>query len=426
MTSYQWILKRGILKRGIHKSGMITWLLACVTLLLWTTSFATVTRDPAESTLRQDMSVILTAPEDGAVLLDDSLPQFYWEVEGESRLFFKLQFSRVSTFRNAYTLPQTRWMANVSTETIPQSFWENIWQNRIQPAAMNAEPVYWRVVARGPDLTETLISDIRDFTVSTEDTVYTNSLGMNFQRIEPASFEMGSPEDESGRFEDEPRHEVTLSEAYYIQTTEVTQGQWREVMGDNPSYFIDCGDACPVEWVSWEDVQAFIAALNERGEETYALPTEAQWEYAARGGTSTAFSNGDISVTDCGFDASLDVVGWYCGNSEITYPGCVDLSGMGGEDCAGIHEVAGKEPNPFGLYDMHGNVWEWCQDWYDATYAGAAAVTDPEGPASGTHRVMRGGGWESNARGCRSANRSSKTPGYAGAGIGFRLIVILP
>jgi len=371
-------------------------------------------------------SVALVSPENGTVLDQTTLPHFSWQVEGDAQLSFKLQFSPRSNFRRAYTLPQNRWMEELSTENIPQSFWEQVWQNRIQPMAQNSDKVYWRVVAKNPGQAGALISDVRTFTVSSESDTLTNSLGMTFKLIESGTFMMGSPADEAGRYDNEVQHEVTISQAYYMQTTEVTQAQWNTLMEDNPSYFTQCGDNCPVEQVSWESVQTFIGLLNEFGEGTYALPTEAEWEYAARGGSSQAFANGDISQTDCGFDSALDAVGWYCGNSQISYSECVDLSGMGGSDCAGPHETALKQPNAFGLYDMHGNVWEWCQDWYDESYEGGVSVTDPQGPFSGNRRVMRGGGWEANARGCRSANRSDKTPGYAGAGLGFRLKRILP
>ena len=238
---------------------------------------------------------------------------------------------------------------------------------------------------------------------------YTNSLGMTFNLIPAGTFMMGSPEDELGRASGEIQHQVTITHSFYMQTTEVTQGQWAAVMGSNPSYYSQCGDNCPVEYVSWYDVQDFIAALNSRGEGTYRLPTEAEWEYAARAGSTTAFANGDITVTHygffrCGHDPNLDAIGWYCGNS-----------GPGGK-----RPVAQKLPNAWGLYDMHGNVWEWVQDWY-GSYP-TTGITDPTGPETGSTGVIRGGYWGNPAWTCRSACRGNNMPNARINLIGFRLL----
>ncbi len=166
---------------------------------------------------------------------------------------------------------------------------------------------------------------------------------MDFVLIKAGTFMMGSPEDEEGRYYKEIQHQVILTQDYYMQTTELTQGQWEAVMGSNPSNFYNCGSNCPVEKVSWNDIQAFIEKLNQRGEGIYRLPTEAEWEYAARAGSTTAFANGGITERGCSYDANLDAMGWYYGNAD------------------GTHPVAQKLPNAWGLYDMHGNVWEWCQ-----------------------------------------------------------------
>jgi formylglycine-generating enzyme required for sulfatase activity len=231
----------------------------------------------------------------------------------------------------------------------------------------------------------------------------TNSIGMTFVRINPGTFWMGSPTDEPGRYSDETRHQVTLTNGYYLQTTEVTQGQWKAVMGSNPSHFSSCGEDCPVEKVSWTDVQEFISALNTlEGTTKYRLPTEAEWEYAARAGSMTAFANGEITKTDCDHDPNLAVMGWYCGNSGDT-----------------THPVAQKQANAWGLYDMHGNVREWCSD-LDGSYP-SSAVTDPTGPSSGSDRVCRGGGYLNYARVCRSAHRYSHSPGDSYSDLGFRL-----
>ena len=243
-----------------------------------------------------------------------------------------------------------------------------------------------------------------DVSVVTGDS-YTNSLGMTFHLIPAGTFTMGSPGSELGRGTDETQHQVTLTQSYYMQTTEVTQGQWRAAMGSNPSYFSNCGDDCPVEKVSWNDIQSFITKMNQSGEGTYRLPTEAEWEYAARAGSTSAFSNGGITETMCGYDQSLDAMGWYCGNDSST-----------------TSPVALKQPNAWGLYDMHGNVMEWCQDWYGVYPTGS--VTDPVGPLTGSDRVRRGGSYNSIVELCRSADRGFANPGARLDSFGFRLVAL--
>ena len=235
----------------------------------------------------------------------------------------------------------------------------------------------------------------------------TNSLGMKFVYIEPGTFTMGSPTSELGRESNETQHQVTLTKGYYMQTTEVTQGQWKAVMGTNPSSFDTCGDNCPVEGVSWNDAQSFITALNALGEGTYRLPTEAQWEYACRAGSTTAFANGEITQTRCDNDPNLNAMGWYCGNAGVT-----------------PHPVAQKQANAWGLYDMHGNVFEWCQDWYDDYPSGS--VTDPIGPTSGSYRVFRGGSWGYDSQYCRSAIRYHGTTDYRYYDFGGFRVALLP
>jgi len=232
----------------------------------------------------------------------------------------------------------------------------------------------------------------------------TSAIGMKFVYIQPGTFMMGSPANEPGRDDDEKQHHVTLTKGFYMQTTEVTQGQWTEVMGNNPSKFKNCGVDCPVEKVSWNDVQQFINKLNQReGSSTYRLPTEAEWEYSARAGSDTAFAKSGISELKCGYDNNLDAMGWYCGNANKK-----------------THAVAQKQPNAWGLYDMHGNVYEWCQDWFGDYPSGT--VTDPTGPSGGSDRVSRGGGWNGDARWCRSASRSKSNPGRGNGVKGFRLL----
>ena len=231
----------------------------------------------------------------------------------------------------------------------------------------------------------------------------TNTLGMEFVYIPPGSFMMGSPLGESVIDDDYDRqHRVTFTEGFYLQTTEVTQGQWDRVMGNNPSHFKNCGSDCPVETVSWDDVQTFIRKLNQmEGIDKYRLPTEAEWEYSARAGTATTFSwgnNQDCSKANYGSGHSTEC--------ERTNPGRTMKTGS-------------FPPNPWGLYDMSGNVWEWCQDWDDGYPSGS--VTDPKGASLGVCRVVRGGSWNDYARFCRSAYRHGVEPDEGGNSLGFRL-----
>jgi formylglycine-generating enzyme required for sulfatase activity len=233
-----------------------------------------------------------------------------------------------------------------------------------------------------------------------------NSIGMKFVRIPPDTFMIGSPPKEPGHTFNEKQHLVTLSKEFYIQTTEVTQSQWKEVMGNNPSKFNKCGDDCPVEKVSWNDVQDFIHRLNQRdGSGIYRLPTEAEWEYAARAETKTPFSFGQCLTTD---QANYD--------GNYPFPKCSN-----GEFRKKTVPVASFSPNNWGLYDMHGNVWEWCQDWYKSYPPGS--VTDPTGPRKGSSRLHRGGSWFSGAGPCRSANRNFSSPGARKFDLGFRLVM---
>jgi len=212
-------------------------------------------------------------------------------------------------------------------------------------------------------------------------------IGSNFILIPAGTFLMGSPAEEPERSAGEQQHQVTISKPFYMQTTPVTHGQWKSVRGGNPSFFKDGGDDCPVEQVSWDDVQEFIRRLNrQEGVDKYYLPTEVEWEYAARSGGSGQKYPGTDN------EAELGNYAWYGKNS-----GCK------------THPVEQKKPNGLGLYDMAGNVYEWCQDWF-GNYPLVGNITDPLGPLSGSHRVVRGGSWFSDAVYCRSASRYDCTP----------------
>ena len=206
--------------------------------------------------------------------------------------------------------------------------------------------------------------------------------------IPAGKFVMGSPESENGRKSDETRHEVTLTKPFYICKYETTQEQYESVMGSNPSS--TKGAKLPVTNVSWEDCQEFVNKLNASTKGGYRLPTEAEWEFACRAATSMVYSYGDSLVKS---DANIDV--------------------------DSIKAVGSYKANAFGLYDMHGNVWEWCEGWYGDYPVGE--VTDPKGAAAGTHRVLRGGSFHDIVSAARSSNRNSDTPSNRFYSVGFRL-----
>jgi len=271
------------------------------------------------------------------------------------------------------------------------------WSRLIQSGALIAGVL---LAAMGAHCEET-IGDIR----------WRNSLGMEFLKIPPGSFMMGSPEKEQFRDEDETPHLVRLTRAFFIQETEVTQAQWKAVMGSNPSFFRDCGDNCPVERVSWNDATRFLEALNGRGEGRYRLPTEAEWEYACRAGSATPFSWGD--APDCR-------MGLFNNNPRRGVAKCLAEVLARGLKPGSTAPVRSYPPNKWGLYDMHGNVWEWCQDWYGPYPKGE--VTDPKGPEQGSFKVRRGGSWFKYATFGRSANRNYAHPASRYNTTGFRLV----
>ena len=225
-----------------------------------------------------------------------------------------------------------------------------------------------------------------------------STIGMELVLIPAGSFMMGSSKIVY-RKNEKPPHEVEIPQSFYLQITQVSQRQWQGVMWNNPSDFRDCGADCPVEKVSWDDTKKFIQKLNVmEGTNNYRLPTEAEWEYACRAGTTTDYSFGD--------DADeLGKYAWFVENSDKR-----------------THSVGKKKPNAWGLYDMHGNVWEWVEDdWHD-TYVGAPDdgrpwIDHPRAP----NRTGRGGGWGNDAQECRSAGRSSGTTDHKDGLLGFRL-----
>ena len=236
---------------------------------------------------------------------------------------------------------------------------------------------------------------------------YRNSVGMVFKRIHPGTFLMGSPDSEEGTRDNEgPQHEVTIANGFWIQDTPVTRQQYRDVLGEDPSQFKHDWD-CPVESVSWDDCQRFIAALNAReGTTAYRLSSESEWEYACRAGTTGPFSF-DLPIT-------TDLAN-YDGNHS--YAG-----GPKGEYRAKTTPVRQFEANPWGLYDVHGNVWEWCEDWWHKDYLGAPSDGTAWTAGEETLRVLRGGSWKGSPAYLRSAGRGGGAPGNRDyGGIGLRL-----
>ncbi len=236
-----------------------------------------------------------------------------------------------------------------------------------------------------------------DYSAIKVETFYVNGLSFEMVYVEGGSFDMGATSEQGNdaRGNEKPVHSVTLS-GYYIGMYEVTQELWEAVMGSNPSYFK--GAQKPVESVSWNDCQEFVAELNRLTGMTFRLPTEAEWEYAARGGNKSSHYkySGSGNIGD---------VAWYWDNSGKK-----------------PHAVGTKSPNELGIYDMSGNVYEWCSDRYGDYSAGAQ--TNPQGPSSGFDRVFRGGSWGGKARACRVSNRDYNGPSSSSSIAGLRLVLV--
>ena len=255
-----------------------------------------------------------------------------------------------------------------------------IWWNVLQdfPRGLNSQ-ITWEITAGGQAFTDA-------------------ATGMEFVFVKGGCYEMGDTFGD-GQRDEKPVHNVCVND-FYLGKYEVTQGQWLAVMGNNPSRFKDCGANCPVEQVSWNDTQDFIGRLNGKTGKNYRLPTEAEWEYAARsGGKKEKYTGGD----------DLDRVAWYGANSGNK-----------------THPAGTKAPNGLGLYDVSGNVWEWCQDWYRDKYYSDSPRNNPPGPSSGTSRVLRGGSWVNKAENVRAAYRSGNVPAFRDVSYGFRLSLSAP
>ena len=248
------------------------------------------------------------------------------------------------------------------------------------------------------------------------------AIEMELIGIPAGTVTMGSPADEKNRFEDEEQVSVTLTQSFELGKTEVTQGQWKEVMGTEPwdgQKYVKADKDCPATYVNWGDATEFCKKLTAierksgklKADEEYRLPTEAEWEYACRAGTETAFSFGDD-------ESKLGEYGWWGGfDLAALTKGEVKAGGGNAAREQYAHTVGTKKPNPWGLHDMHGNVAEWCSDWYGDSLAGG---TDPVGPEEGSSRVFRGGGWWPDPGFCRSARRVN-LPSDRRSFLGFRV-----
>jgi len=284
--------------------------------------------------------------------------------------------------------------------------------------------------------------------------------------VNAGEFDMGAPDDETCQVFDTVRRHVTLTHDFLIMATEVSQAQYVDLIGTNPSSFPACGLQCPVESVSWHDAAAYCNRLSEvNGLDTcyqcndtgrfaictedhsyqqaeiyecpgYRLPTDAEWEYAYRAGSQTEFYNGDIGdPKNCGctrINLLLDEIAWYCGNSAVSWEGCEDTTNCGcwdidgnpdcGSDCAGPHPVGQKAPNAWQLFDMAGNVSEWCHDRTDSEPLSPDPVTNPVGLMGDMYRVYRGGAYHNAADSLRAAHRGGVIPGVWPYATGFRCV----
>ena len=250
----------------------------------------------------------------------------------------------------------------------------------------------------------------------------TNSIGMELIEIPAGEFTMGSPVGEKDHQDDEEQVAVTLTKSFWLGKTEVTQGQWQQVMSTEPwkgQPLVQADKDCPATYVSFFDAVEFCEMLTDlerkagklKANEEYRLPTEAQWEYACRAGTTTAFSFGD--------ESKLNSHAWWGGlDVEAASKGEIKAGPGNAAREQYAHKVGLKKPNPWGLHDMHGNAAEWCSDWFGKKLSGG---TDLVGPEGGSRRVLRGGGWWFGPDLCRSAIRGSSVPSYRFSALGFRV-----
>ena len=330
-----------------------------------------------------------------AMVLIDSQPY-----QGNGRLELELpigshdyQIVAMGYIANSGSVNLTSSVPRTITETLTKA--EPVQQSTVQQSTVQqSDNVQSAAATQSTSSTLSAVPSSASVSGAAVETFTVNGVSFNMVRVDGGTFTMGATSEQgSDAYSDEkPTHQVTLS-TYSIGETEVTQALWQAVMGSNPS--IDKGNNLPVEYVSWEDCQAFISKLNQLTGKHFRLPTEAEWEYAARGGSKSRGYK---------YSGSNDFgsVAWYGDNSGNNR-----------------HDVKTKQPNELGLYDMSGNVWEWCQDWYDSYSSGSQ--TNPTGPESGSKRVRRGGSRRGTASLCRSSSRYYFAPGNRDNYLGLRL-----
>jgi formylglycine-generating enzyme required for sulfatase activity len=314
-------------------------------------------------------------------------PQNVISVKGEGKFTVNVSWDAVK-----YVEFYKVYRSNTSTGTF-NLMADNVTTNAWTDESIGYGPRYYKVCAVGHGLTSEMSEASEKVFIYNENstTITVNGVSFVMIKVEGGTFQMGST---TGDSNERPVHQVTLTNDYYIGETEVTQELWKAVMGNNPSSFKG-SDQLPVERVFWNDCQTFITKLNELTGKTFRLPTEAEWEFAARGG------NASQGYTYSGSNTVGDVA-WYNVYQTI--------------------KVATKAPNELGIYDMSGNVWEWCQDWYRSSYS-SSAQTNPTGPTSGSYRVKRGGSWHLSGLDCRVSSRSYSAPSYTNGTIGLRLVL---
>ncbi len=343
--------------------------------------------------------VELTEPSKGGFSIDDLEKQGQQIEKNKSAWNAKLK-----EMKNAYNQVQA-YEKKSATADLKAAAWERFISSfgednphSTEDDSMRAEAQervgHWQAEQQKAEEKKLAMAPAKKFLDKITGSSYTDpSTGMEFVFVKGGCYQMGDTFGD-GASDEKPVHEVCVND-FYMGKYEVTQGQWKAVMGNNPSYFKDCGDNCPVESVSWNDIQEFISKLNNKTGKNYKLPTEAEWEYAARsGGKSEKYSGGN----------DIDSVAWYGSNSGNK-----------------THPVGQKAANGLGLYDMSGNVWQWVQDWYDGRYYNNSPRNNPAGPNSGQYRALRGGSWFNVAGGSRTANRISLNPDFRDNSYGFRL-----
>jgi len=309
--------------------------------------------------------------------------------------------------------------------------------NTVRSTAVEAKPVN-KVILPEPETLQKTVNEIISTinvvasSLTVNDTLNEYALNekieplinMPFVQLKSGCFTMGSPFLEEGRLNDEKEHQVCLSKDFWMAKFEVTQGQWKKIMDYNPAFFKGCGGNCPVERVSWDEVQAFLIQLNLQTGQKYRLPTEAEWEYAARAGSHTSIYSGDAEMMGQNHATNLNKIAWYSGNSGVKYKGgryCEDWDEKEFPAIrCGTHPVAMKQANPWMMYDMIGNVWEWTHDKYGSLSTRDA--TDPIGAKEGNKRVVKGGDWADNLSHNRSAARYGFAQNKKTARVGFRLV----